>query len=248
MKKIIVFMVVCVAIAVAGFYTGRQYKVDHEPIYEAEPKSKEFSIADIPEDEICYRGTGVWNGISPQVRYPDIYQGLEHIAVYFNYGPYIVNEAMACFEKLGPEKCKENLRKRFINAADTDAEVKNSFEGHKADFEYYPEELRSLELFSIAKSVLEPTLGQCGNKKRAITLHYEPTDDVFQKKGTLGIYIEVEYNHKKQTYFLKIHKYRPDGNGFVNLLNSSWSYSGNIKSTEDLQSKIRSHFYNALIK
>jgi hypothetical protein len=242
MNKNIIYIVIALVLTVAGFYAGQQYKPSNPLAAKAERKA--FSIKDIPEDEICYRGTGVWNGISPRVRYPDMYQGLERIAVYVHYGN-VTNRAMACMEN--EDKCKSELLDTYKRISDVD----HYYKIYKDAFNSYPEKLRAGGLFSVAKSVLEPTLGQCGDKKKPITLHYEPTDDIFYQKGTLGVYVTLQYNKRKQYYSMRIHKYRPDMNDFKYLQQSVQLYREmNIKelSSKELTSQIRSHFYRALIK
>ncbi len=178
--------------------------------------------------------------------YGGLFQDMMRFALYFDYNdkerhPNIdMNAVMACMDA-DPKACETKMRR------DGKADL---FETYKTHYEAVPPLLRPQNLFTYAAAQISGRLEQCGRDKDDISLHYHPTDRIFQRPGTLGIYAQIEIDPQDGTYSLRLYKYRPDKHEFASLRDAGWIYSGETrnKTPKEIESQIRRHFMMGVLR
>jgi hypothetical protein len=169
--------------------------------------SGKISYKDVPEDEICYRGSGVWSTLSPKIRYDDFFQGIERIAVNYKHGVTSDGKAKVfeCFTRQNEAECRAQIARD--NPKSSEQSLNSFYESYKRSYERIPEYLRPDPIFEKVKYAFGATIGKCGTKEKEITLHFDSDTPIFNQKGTLSVFVETKLSKDKILY-LTIMTYR----------------------------------------
>ncbi len=178
-------------------------------------------------------------GLDENAPSSQMYAGIERVAVYFDYITDQMNDIMNCVD---PDSlaCEEKWRL---------AGQPEVFQSKKRIYEKIPESIRPRALFKDISVAVAPLLDSCGGKKKPITLHYYPTDEVFQQAGTFAVYVLAEHDFKTKAYYLKVYKYRPDRNKFSVLRGGVHDYRGETQGRmlEEISAEMQENFKDALL-
>jgi hypothetical protein len=161
---------------------------------------RDINTSDIPKSEICtLKGNansrlGGGGSYTPHV----FFQGIDRIAVYFDYQGTFDEVAIACIDENIASACKR-LDEMYPAGMGVDlSDIRTTLK---------PVMPSTLKPHII--NVLSANVQHC-KKDIPITFHYRKTDDEFYMKGTLAAMIKLDINQREKTLIVGGALYRPD--------------------------------------